>query len=146
MCSWRRRAARRRLSNDSGPNNVYVGGFRPQTVAAQGFVAGPTAVQFDVARMQSDNAVALVVLALTPGDLLLTPFGDPRNVGVAVDPLLTASLGASSAFRTPLSGGAGSTPSLPITLPAGVSLVYATFGVTVTGGFGDLTDVRTITL
>lgn len=129
------------LSNDIGTNNVFAGGYRPATIAANGWVAGNTTVNFDLTNLitNGDNVNAAVILSTSPGNFFLGGL----NTGLTFDAL--TNLGFS--FVTFLSGpvapdGSASTPLLPVNLPAGFTL-YAT-GIGFKAGPGTIDRVTDV--
>ena len=135
---------------DGNPDNgLFVGGYRPQTMTANGWVPGNTSVNFSFENFDvstCDSAWALVNLA-GPGVLLIP---DGRDLGLVGDPLIASSValaGAGLASALLDGSGAGSTIPIPITLPAGITFYAVGAGIdTGGGGICDLTDVVTITL
>jgi len=131
------------------PHPVFAGGFRPQTLTPSGFTAGATQVGAAFERFDDGNPLAFFLVSTAPGDLPL-PFGDPRNSGLGLTPLLltTASLAASGSFAASLDpAGAGALAPLPAVLPAGLTL-YA-LGLSfdlATLSFGDISDIVRIDL
>lgn len=131
-----------------GPGNqMYTGGFRPQTLTANGFVAGSSLVNFDLERLSPSGSVGWVLMALSTNSLSLP---DGRQLGLALDPLLVTSLdlvglGLLSAVLD--STGAGSTPLIPAGLPPGLTLQAVALDLDLgTGAIGAITDVVEIGL
>ena len=127
--------------------NVHAGGFRPQTLAPQGWVVGATSVSFDLERFDPAFGFGGVLLSSAPGTLPL-PFGDGRDVGLLFDGLFLTSinLAFSSLGAAIGSGGTGSTPQIPLTLPVGFAFYAVGYQFDFSGGvkFGALTDVTAL--
>lgn len=125
-------------------NNTYVGGYRPQTITANGWTGGPAMINFDFDRFDvatCSDAWAIVNLS-GPGFL---PLPDGRNLGLTPDPLINASIqlglvGLASATVAPT--GSGSTPVVSVPLPPGFTF-YAV-GVGIDPGTATLCDVTDV--
>lgn len=115
-------------SDDDGTDHLYAGGYRPQSIEALGFLAGPTMVNFDL-NFFSEGAFStgIVLISLSPGDTFV-PAASMRNVGLTTDALFMmglAEIGPGEVLNTPLdTAGSGSTPFLPLTLMPGFTLYY----------------------
>lgn len=133
-------------TSGGGANHVRVGGFRPQTLTANGFVAGNTIANFSFDRFEAANCpLGFVFLSFGLGSTTISN----RDLGIAPDPLLFLSvdLATLGALSAPLSNGSGSTIALPATLPSGVTLYAVGLGVDPsTASIRSVTDVVTITL
>jgi hypothetical protein len=113
------------LSDDLGADHVYAGGVRPQTVRAVDAVAGGVG-HFELAHFQNAVRFCWVLAGSAPGNLPLTPFGDPRDLGLAFGPLLLTSLANPSVFLTTLDGtGAGTTAPFVVLAPPGFTFYAA---------------------
>ncbi|MEM7306480.1 MAG: VCBS repeat-containing protein [Planctomycetota bacterium] len=109
-------------ADGSGDLAPYFGGFRTQTLVPQGWQQGPTTVSFDVANFLDEECEqAWVLLSAMPGSL---PLPDGRDLPLAPEAVLSAGL-----FVAPLdAAGAGTTGSLPVVLPPGLSLYAVAVG------------------
>jgi hypothetical protein len=88
--------------------------------------------------------LAAVVLSGSTGSLPVG-FGDPRDLGLAVDAWLISSLHhAFGVLGASLTGGAGATPAIPGTLPRGLGIHAAAISFDLAGGvtIGEITDVH----
>ncbi|MEM7307622.1 MAG: sialidase family protein [Planctomycetota bacterium] len=113
-----------REEGDPQKQRVFVGGYRLPEVAPQGFLAGGTA-HVELASFSGAAPVAWVVFSAAPGDLIL-PFGDGRNLGLAFDSLLTASLASPAVLLTGLdAAGTGATASFAVPFAPGTQLFAA---------------------
>jgi hypothetical protein len=134
------------LADDLGSNNVYAGGYRPQTLDPVGIAAGGMGsfalTHFDPAPPR----FCWVFLANTPGNLPLVAFGDPRNLGLALSPLFLTSLANPVFFLTTLDA-AGNGATMPQTIPAPMGFTFFAAAVSFTVApivLRELTDVQTI--
>ncbi len=128
-----------------GDEHLYAGGFRPQKVFAQGFVAGPTMVWFELEDFDGTDPSAWVFLSASQGNVQL-PFGDGRSLALTPGTLFLQTVNNPGTFLTALSpAGDGMTPQVPITLPPGFVVYGAAVSLSLTTlEFGELTDVITI--
>ena len=117
-------------ADDLGQNNVYVGGFRPQTIDGNGFVAGATNISFDLSCFNGNAtaAAALMATATSPAQL---PF-DCRFIGISTP---------SMAFPVVLAGGSGSSAPFATTLPGTGTMVFEAFSLFSEAPIGQITDV-----
>ena len=140
------------LSDDNGQNNVYVGGFRPQTLDASAkFLAG-TPVHFDLSFFDPGSEPFVGVLASTALGSFLLP-ADGREIGLdGTDPIFNQSLGL---IPGPLSavvapdGTASTSPLLfpPTTaIPSGTELHLVAVGFASLLDQGSVTDIVTMTV
>ncbi len=133
-------------NRDDGDEELVVGGFRPQSVRAEGFVQNGLA-RFHVEHFDEPGFVLCwVALSHAPGSFPLTFAGDPRNLGL--DPsssLFRHSLRNLSSFLAVVSNGAGTTPDIPFPLPPGFTFyaVAETFALSPLRK-GQLSDVLEI--
>ncbi|MFG0316837.1 MAG: sialidase family protein, partial [Planctomycetota bacterium JB042] len=132
------------LSNDIGTNNVFASGYRPQTLVANGFVAGSTTVSFSFARFRptGGNPNGVVFLAVSPGaGSFLLP--DGRDLGLAVDALTVIGTTILPFLSSPIAvDGSGTTTSIPTNLPPGFTIHAVGMGFqTDANDAGVVTDV-----
>lgn len=145
ICAWQAEEC----TSDGGItffNNTFVGGFRPQSIAANGFVAGPTTVDFDVSNFDTGTTQVWVVCSLATGDTFI-PFGDGRNVGLVQDGLFAFTTNVPGAFNTTLdASGSGTTTSQAVTLAAGTTVFAVGVGLNPVNPptFGDVSDILQI--
>ena len=129
-------------------NEVFAGGFRPQTLVPVGWTGGATALSFGFEDFQTDVPVAWGLVSLSTGSLPI-PF-DGRDLGLASDAIFNATLNLAlqGVFAAPLGpGGDGQTAPLPTTLPPGLTLQAVGLGVDLGAvHFGDITDPVEIAL
>jgi hypothetical protein len=122
--------------------DVFAGGYRLPECVPSGFVAGGQAhVALD--SFSGDAPLAWVVFAASTGDLIL-PFGDGRNLGLALDGLLLASLANPALLLVPLApDGSGATPSFPLPLSSGTTVYAAAVSLSLGSAvvLDELTDV-----
>lgn len=131
-------------------HSAWIGGLRPQALDPIGFSAGSTHVAVQCSGFDDGNPVAFVIGALSGGSFPL-PFGDGRELGLAVDGLFISTLGSAvhGAFAAPLGpSGAGATPGLGVlALPPGLSIELVALSVDLaTLSFGDISDVVRVQL
>jgi len=136
-------------SDDSGQDQVYVGGFRGQTVETVGSLRVASPLAFAVHAYAADESgwEVSILLSRATGNAQL-PFGDGRSLGLASDAFFrrSARLSAPSALQATIaSDGSGSTPSvvLPPVLAVGDRLVFVAVSRDPLGGFGHITDALT---
>ncbi len=132
-------------SINGSDGNVYAGGFRPQTLTPNGWVAGPTSASFTLEHFDPSLVFGAVLISGSPGSLPL-PFGDGRDVGLTLDALFLTSINlAVSTLGTPIAiDGSGSTAPVPLNLPPGFSFFAVGYQFGTPSGvvtFGELTDV-----
>jgi hypothetical protein len=125
------------VADDSGINQLYVGGYRAQQIDPGAPVAG-SAAAFTLSGFLAGDAFQ-VVAAASPGSFLLT---DGRNLGLRADSylLITKDL---PQFRGGIAvDGTGSTAPLPIPQGlSGTSFYLVAVGLAPGGVITDLTDV-----
>ncbi len=133
-------------ADGSGRNHQFVGGFRPQTLVPQGFVAGPTSASFALARL--DPAVDDLVLVILSAGAGPTPIGGGRVIDLAFDALALASIDQAAFLLAPVGpDGSAQTPPAAITFPPGLSFRAAALGIQLAPtGLRTLTDARTIAI
>ena len=129
--------------------DIFAGGFRPQTLTPIGWTAGPSNAGFAFERFDPAYPLGGVLLSGSLGSLLV-PFGDGRDVGLLTDAWLLRSI---NLFTGPLGAaidatGTGATPMFPIDLPPGLAVWAVGYQVSFTGSvkFGDLSDTLPIAL
>lgn len=116
------------LADDLGGNDVYAGGFRPQTLTPNGTFAAGSPVSFAISHWPASEATDYfgVLASASPGDWRLP---DGRNSGLAYDAYLAQTVAVNRSAVTggrvpgPLTGfiggdGTGATSTFPF--PAGV--------------------------
>jgi hypothetical protein len=111
-------------------DEIGVTGFRPPTVYAEGFVAGPANPWFELGHVPFEDLFGFVVVAFAPstGQLLLP---DGRETGLAFDALTTFGLQHFALFfaaNDPVARGVMTTP-LTTNLPSGFQ--FFACGVTI---------------
>ncbi|MEM7309378.1 MAG: sialidase family protein [Planctomycetota bacterium] len=134
-----------REDGDPSELRVFVGGYRLPEVVPPTFTSGANA-QVELASFSGATPSAWVVFAASPGDLIL-PFGDGRNLGLAFDALLAASLANPTTLLVGLApNGSGSTPGFPVSLAPGTELYAAALSLSLapTVLVDEITDVAAI--
>jgi|GEM_PF-431904 len=143
ICAW--------LSDDLGQNNVYAGGYRPQTVIPVGVFSVGNPVHFDL-NNYSKNEPFFGVLISGGTDSFTLPFGDNRETGLQNDNILSLSLNRiPGLLSSSITGGAGSTSNFPFpgSLPPGTVLHCVGVGFnlgTTPPTLGQITDIVTVTV
>ncbi len=136
------------ISDPTGTNALYAGGYRAQTITPNGVVAGPTVANFDFEHFDGRCPQAWALLSLSPGFLPLP--GSGKDLKIAPDPLFFTSVNL--AIQGILSANigpdrSGSTPPVPTTFPPGLTLFAVGLGVNLgTLSFCSITDVEVIVL
>ncbi len=127
------------LSDDLGANNLYAAGFRAATVVNDGWGTSNPTIDFDLSGF-GGSAVAFLAISLGTGPLVIPM--DGRDLGVTADGLFLGSF-ADPIYTAFLTGGAGSTPTLPNVfnnIPTiGITVNYVGFGVN-GGNIGRISD------
>ncbi len=134
------------LADDTGANRLYVGGFRPQTLAVNGTIAAGNVVNFQLNNFGTEAMGAVLISGGSATGSYLLPFGDNRETGLLNDGVLATALGnIPGLLSTNMVNGSGTTPNLqwPNTLPSGTMLYMVGVSFDTNGGvsLGDLTDV-----
>lgn len=139
------------LANDFSTNNVFVGGYRAQSVipaVSAPDVNGNVSVGFGLAGFATDP-VGFVLLAAAPGSFPLAALNDPRDLGLANDALLQYSL-TTLFWVAALPGGSGTTPTLVTNqIGSGFAFYAAAASLRVVGSsivIGELSDVVPVTV
>jgi hypothetical protein len=147
ICAW--------LSDDLGGsnlNNVYTGGYRPQTLTAVGTFTAGSPVNFEISHwpVGSGDPNFGVFGSGSLGNHLL-PFGDIRNSGLARDNYVTVSINQMPGvlFRGVRPDGTGRTLIFPFPggIPPGTTLYFIALGLdpgTSPVGLGAMTDIVTV--
>ncbi len=136
-------------ADDLGTNNVYAGGYRPQTLAPVGPLTKGSSLSWEISHYPLTNANEefAVLYAAAPG---LWRLPDGRRSGLAYDNYLVYSFNTMPTFKGIVSmTGTGNTASLviPTTLPDYFTLYcVAVSAGAVLNGRGALTDVLEITI
>ena len=129
----------------NGGSGLFVGGYRPQTLEAQGFVAGSLQIDFTVSEfVPAPGRFAVIGASHNPGPM---PLPDERITGLVFDSLMMNLLG-NDAMRVELEpdGSATTTVRMLVGLPPGATVYTAAVALdTVTGTYYDLTDVVELT-
>ncbi len=141
------------LSDSTGANRLYAGGYRPQTMRVNGSLAAGNTVSFSFEGYRppgADFGAVLISGGAAAGSYGL-PFGDGRETGLLNDSVLASAMAnIPGALSASLSGGAGSTAPLtwPASLPPGTPVYFVGVGYTLSGGpqLGDLSDRRMATV
>jgi len=147
ICAW--------LSDDLGSynmNNVYTGGYRPQTLTLNGTFTAGSLVNFEISNWPtaSGNPTFGVFASGSLGNYMLAQ-GPIRNSGLTWDAYTNACIsqmpGVCSDWILP--GGTGSTMSFPFpaTIPVGTTLYFVALGLdgtTTPITLGALTDIVTV--
>ena len=142
------------LSDDLGGDNLYVGGYRPQTLAAVGDFTAGGIVRFEAhiwpgrTALTGGNSTFSVLISGGRGDFLL-PLDDGRNTGLKLDAILNRSLaGAQGLLSGLMTGDGGMTQSFTFPsaglIPPGTVLHCVAVEVNSSGSqieFDKVTDV-----
>ena len=131
------------------PHARFVGGLRPQFLAPIGFAAGSTSVGATVGGFDDGSPIAFVLFSSAPGELAL-PFGDGRDLGLALTPLFLQTVnialaGPLAAALAPDGSGALAPIAVP-PLPPGALHAGAVAFDLATLSFGDISDVVALEL
>lgn len=136
------------LSDDSGVNNCYVGGFRNQTASAVGTFSAGNLVHFDVDGFgaSEDGNLFGVVLSGSMGSYLL-PYGDGRELGLTQDAFMSYSLNnIPGTMSSTLAGGSGSTIDVVMpNLAPGTMIYFAAVGFDAAANLYSVTDINSVT-
>ncbi len=136
------------LSDDSGVNNCYVGGFRNQTATAVGTFSAGNLVHFDASGFgaSEDGNLFAILLSGAPGSYLL-PYGDGRETGLTQDAFMAYSLGQIPGLMSgALAGGGGSTPDVVMpNLAPGTMIYFVGVGFDASANLYSVTDVNSVT-
>ena len=126
-----------------GTDDLWSGGYRPQTLVPRGFSSARSSGSFELAHFPgaaSDGTLAAVLLSRSLGSFLLP--GDGRDVGLAPDELFWFSVGERAGrLGMVLTEGSGTTP--PLELPLAGSTSFFAAGLSFhprSEVFGHLTD------
>jgi len=147
ICAW--------LSDDLGTsnqNNVFTGGFRPQTLTPMGTFTAGGIVNFEISNwpLTAGDPEFAVVASANPGSFKL-PFGDGRNTGLTMDAYMRMSINQIPGFLTGtvLPDGTGSTQPFPFpgAVPPGTTVYFISVGLdtnTYPYPFGAMTDIVSV--
>ena len=133
------------LSDDSGVNGAFAGGFRVQSVSAVGTFSAGSPINFDVDGFgMSEDGNFFGVLA--SGSLGSQMVPDGRNLGLTMDLFFNRTrAGIPGNFSGTLAGGAGSTPTLNLPpLAPGTTIYFAAVGFTSLSSLYSITDVASV--
>jgi hypothetical protein len=133
------------LSDDSGANDAYAGGFRVQSVSAVGTFSTGSPINFavDGFGMSEDGNFFGVLASASPGSQVGP---DGRNLGLTKDLFFNRTrAGIPGSFSGSLAGGAGATPTLNMPpLAPGTTIYFIAVGFTSATSLYSITDVRSV--
>lgn len=136
------------LSDDSGVNNCYAGGFRSQTATAVGTFSPGNLVHFDASGFgaSEDGNFFGVLVSGAPGSYLL-PYGDGRETGLTQDVFMSFSLNnIPGVMSGSLAGGAGSTVDVALpNLAPGTVIYFTAVGFDASANLYSITDISSVT-
>lgn len=133
------------LSDDSGANDAYAGGFRVQSVSAVGTFSAGSPINFAVDGFGlSEDGNFFGVLA--SGSLGSQVGPDGRNLGLTKDLFFNRTrAGIPGSFSGSLAGGAGATPTLNLPpLAPGTTIYFIAVGFTSATSLFSITDVQSV--
>ena len=133
------------LSDDSGANDAYAGGFRVQSVSAVGTFSAGSPINFAVEGfgMSEDGNFFGVLASASPGSQVGP---DGRNLGLTKDLFFNRTRAAiPGSFSGSLAAGAGATPTLNMPpLAPGTTIYFIAVGFTSATSLYSITDVRSV--
>ena len=135
------------LSNDVGTNNVFVGGYRAQTLDLAVTPDGLGNVDFDwsLSDFPAGDNFGLVLLSNSPGMFTI----DGRNTGLTPDSAFLFSVNSGN-FLVPLVGGSGALPTVTTNAVGSGAVFYtAALSFNLSGGtvtIGEFSDTQEITV
>lgn len=133
------------LDDTNGSNECYAGGVRVQSVAAVGTFSAGSSVNFEASNFgaSEDGGFFGVVASFGLGSTLAP---DGRELGLLQDIAFARTRAEIPGdFSGTLSGGAGSTASLPLPgIAPGTTIYFVAVGFTGGGSIGSITDVNSV--